>query len=189
MSNLYAGYSSNLIAFDGFNANSWIVNKSHEQVKYDYIFQGASAGCTYVLNSEAFKIICDSISSANFDQLKKISHDWLIYAIVRSSKMKWINDKSAYIFYRQHSSNNYGDKRGISLILNRYRLLKMGWYKSQINFISNHITQNEDVREVKMKILEADIINRLSNLNLLLKSRRKISESLFVIFLVIIGLI
>lgn len=189
MGSNFDGYSSNLIAFDGDNSKAWIVNKSHPQTKYDYIFQGASAGCTYVLSRHAFMNVRRALISSDFSQLKKVSHDWLIYAIVRSAGMKWINDGSAYIFYRQHEQNSYGDKRGLKLILRKSKLIFSGWYVSQIKLIIGSINSNQEVSEIKVKIIHADFLKRLSNLYLLLKSRRRVQESLIVIFIFGIGLI
>lgn len=184
MNNFFDGYSSNLIAFDSINSKTWVVNKSHSQTRYDYIFQGASAGCTYVLSRKAFVKIQKKIDCSNLDQLKKLSHDWLIYAIVRSSGMKWINDSSAYIFYRQHEKNSYGDKRGLNLLIKKTKLILAGWYESQINLIINNIENNEDVLRVKLRIIDGGIVSRVINSVVLLKSRRRLKESLIVIFII-----
>jgi len=189
MDSRFDGYSSNLIAYDSENSKAWIVNKSHPQTKYDYIFQGASAGCTYVLSREAFRRVRQVLLCSDFNEIKALSHDWLIYAIVRSSGMKWINDRSAYIFYRQHERNSYGDKRGFNLILKKLRLILSGWYESQIKLIINNISDNQEVYDVRTKILEASWPSRVINLNLLLKSRRRFKESLIVILILMVGLI
>jgi len=51
------GYSSDLIAFDDNNNQSYRVYKFGAARSLDYIFGRASAGCTYVLSAEAGLII------------------------------------------------------------------------------------------------------------------------------------
>lgn len=51
------GYSSDLIAFDDNNNQFYRVYKFGAARSLDYIFGGASAGCTYVLTAEVGLII------------------------------------------------------------------------------------------------------------------------------------
>ena len=67
----YDGYSSNLIAFDSIKNKRWLVKKDAAINKYDYLFQGASAGCTYLLTKKAAKIIQKSLSG-NIKNLMRI---------------------------------------------------------------------------------------------------------------------
>ena len=75
------GYSSDLIAFNDVNEKSWRVHKFGTARRLDYIFGGASAGCTYVLSTQAALIIRKFVAMA---PKKEWSHDWLFYAVCRS---------------------------------------------------------------------------------------------------------
>ncbi|MCV5197981.1 hypothetical protein OFM41_31575, partial [Escherichia coli] len=81
-SNAHA-YSSNIIAFweDG---RKCLIDKAQKQVKYDYLFEAAGPGCTYVLTNE----LCDSFKKfylKHSDEVGKVTlHDWMIYAYARN---------------------------------------------------------------------------------------------------------
>ena len=45
-------YFSNLILWDEKTNNKSIINKSYPQKKYDFLFEGGSAGCTYVFTND-----------------------------------------------------------------------------------------------------------------------------------------
>ena len=123
------GYSSDLIAFDNNRKSSWYLNKSDVQRKFDYVFQGASAGCTYVLTKKAAQLVKASLVINQEYCHPEISHDWLIYAICRSHGLAWLQDSDARIFYRQHGSNAYGALPGVSGIIQRARKVQSGWYR------------------------------------------------------------
>ncbi len=173
-------YSSNLIAYVESGKSVWIVNKFGKQTNYDYIFQGASAGCTYVFRYEVLALIVEFLNKVEFEELKYISHDWLVYAVVRSKDRKWIMDQSAYIFYRQHQNNNYGDKKGWSLIASKISMIRNGWYFDNVRKIYNLISGESNVGELK-RIINGKNLLRYVDIFLLLKSRRSFRESLVVI--------
>lgn len=120
------GYSSNLSIYDGSDITG-VLAKSPKQKKYDHFFQGASAGCTYILKNSLFGKVNQIISTIDVQSLDKhISHDWLVYFISRMVGSRWAHDEKSYIFYRQHDSNVYGAKRGVFGAIARVSLLKDG---------------------------------------------------------------
>lgn len=132
-------YSSDLIAFDSERKASWNVKKHSDLKNYDYLFQGASAGCTYVLSKLAINEVCIALFRDNKGDLSYFSHDWLIYAICRSRGLIWVHDDIALIAYRQHSSNSFGAMPGYTGLWKRLKLSKSGWYRKQILFISEYL--------------------------------------------------
>jgi rhamnosyltransferase len=123
------GYSSDLIAFNNVNKQSWRVHKFGTARRLDYIFGGASAGCTYVLSAQAALIIRKFISMA---PKQEWSHDWLFYAVCRSWGVRWYFDRKSLIMYRQHARNVYGARTGLAGILAKIRAIRSGWYRRQI---------------------------------------------------------
>ena len=127
-------YGSNLYVWDGSNVTN-ILNKATVQTEYDFLFESASAGCTLVMD----------INSANYlkYEIKKqfekfsfdISHDWFTYAITRIGGFKWYLDERSFIYYRQHSSNQYGANEGIVGIRKIFKLFTSGWYLNNIMII------------------------------------------------------
>jgi rhamnosyltransferase len=63
-------------------------------------------------------------------------HDWAIYAISRSWKVRWIFDQEPMMNYRQHSSNDTGARVSSNGIIMRLRLIKNGWYTRQLRVIA-----------------------------------------------------
>lgn len=180
-------YSSDLITFDNEKHSSYFLKKNKDQKKYDYIFQGMSAGCTYVLNKKVALLVQEKIIDLPQSYFFSISHDWLIYAICRSHGVKWYHDENSYILYRQHSNNVYGDLSGIKGLIFRLRMSRSGWYREHILKLSEVLLCDK---------VEINIMNSLSNLDfnsrlwLILnafKFRRKSRDVMLLIILFLFG--
>jgi rhamnosyltransferase len=123
-------YASNLILWDELNDKKNIISKDFKQTRFDYLFEGGSAGCTYVFTNifalELKSIVCKS----NFDNWKFLSHDWLIYFIARSTNRKVFIDTKSFIFYRIHETNIHGqlNKNTFFSYLKRFNLILSQWY-------------------------------------------------------------
>jgi rhamnosyltransferase len=99
-------YSSNVTAFwpDG---REHLVDKAQPQREFDYLFEAAGPGCTYVFNQDlAQKIQKFLIEKYNVDYF--ILHDWLFYAYARSHGYSWYIDSVPHMDYRQHHNNQVG---------------------------------------------------------------------------------
>lgn len=150
-------YSSDLIAFDNFKRKAWYLAKSSSEKKYDYIFQGASAGCTYMLNRVAAELVKRKIG-LNFSQFPtNRSHDWLIYAICRSYDLSWYQDRTAHIFYRQHDKNVMGALPSIKGLFFRFTMARSGWYRTHILSLRDYLSGKE---------AEVIVLDRISRLKL-----------------------
>jgi len=135
----YDCYSSNVTAFweDGREV---LINKAQSQRKWDYLFEAAGPGCTYVLKLEV------AVQFKNFllEDYHKISsnitlHDWLIYAFARSRNYRWFIDSKPMMLYRQHANNQVGTNNSIAAAIKRFKLIRKRWYREQVIYIAEII--------------------------------------------------
>lgn len=144
-------YSSDVVAFWG-NGREALIVKSQAQRKYDYLFEAAGPGCTYVMSIQPllkFKEVL--LSNVSLEQVAL--HDWLIYAFFRSSSYKWFIDSQYTMRYRQHADNQVGSNNGMEAALKRFRLIYNGWYKEQVEIIIRLIGGNESFFTSKWFVL------------------------------------
>jgi rhamnosyltransferase len=126
------GYSCNLIPFDNGAGAAWYLKKNFPEKEMDYLFQGASAGCTYILSRPYAILLQQKVSAILADPPIGFSHDWTIYALCRSFDFRWFQDAQAHIFYRQHSLNAFGAMPNYKGLFKRLTLARSGWYRSNI---------------------------------------------------------
>lgn len=126
-------YMSNLILWEEKINKKSIINKSYPQKKFDYLFEGGSAGCTYVFTTFFGKELKKRLKTINYNDWQFFSHDWLVYFFARLENYKVVMDENAYILYRVHDTNVHGQLNTFSLyaIRERLRLIKEGWYFKQ----------------------------------------------------------
>ena len=141
------GYSSDLIAYHQGRNAAWMLHKSGTDTDLDYLFQGASAGCTYVLTMKASQLVAKVIAAAP-TLCPGASHDWIIYAICRSQGLNWFRDPAAGIMYRQHASNLYGARRGWADVIAKFRMTRSGWYREHILWLKHVIIGSADEKRV-----------------------------------------
>ena len=99
-------YSSNVMAFwpDGCQV---LIDKALPQREFDFLFEAAGPGCTYVLTRDlATKVQEFLIHNPKTNDF--ILHDWLIYAYARSHGYSWYIDPIPHMDYRQHHNNQVG---------------------------------------------------------------------------------
>ncbi|HHQ4487965.1 TPA: glycosyltransferase [Aeromonas hydrophila] len=135
----YDGYSSNVIAFweDG---REILINKAQEKKEWDYLFEAAGPGCTYVLRRDVAK----KFKTWLIERYDKINndvelHDWLIYAFCRHFGYRWFIDPRPGMRYRQHANNQVGTNNNISAAKKRLLLIKRKWYRNQVTKIAEHL--------------------------------------------------
>ena len=152
------GFSSDVMAFWP-NGKEKLVKKSYPQKRFDFIFESAGPGCTYVFCSEPFQEFKSFVIN-NWNKVLKIDfHDWLAYSFFRIKNYKWIIDNKPLMLYRQHSHNQFGANLSFRAYFARLKLIKNGWYLSQIKNISD--------------VLNLDSINMSFILKNLMQTRRK----------------
>ncbi|MEQ7919210.1 glycosyltransferase [Xanthomonas sp. WHRI 1810A] len=124
------GYSSNVNAFwpDGTQR---IITKSQPQVSYDFLFEAAGPGCTYVFTRTLFTALQENVVS-RFGELQAVTlHDWYFYAFSRANGYRWHIDDVPGMQYRQHSNNQVGVNRGVKAFKARLAQVFDGWYLNQ----------------------------------------------------------
>ncbi|MDQ6769259.1 MAG: glycosyltransferase [Gemmatimonadota bacterium] len=141
------GYSSNLVAFDE-NNRFWSLDKGQEAVEFDYLFQTASAGCSYVLTREAAMLVKEKLIPIKESLPLRMPHDWLIYAICCSHGVPWRLDSASHILYRQHKGNAYGARSGLRGLMLRLRMARSGWYRENILQLARVLDNTLDERAI-----------------------------------------
>ena len=168
-------YSSNLVAYDDFRKSARYINKCQREKKYDYLFQGASAGCTYVFSRSVFDLVQEKTRCIH--DFKGRSHDWLIYAICRVAGVSWVFDKGAYIFYRQHENNVYGAMSAFSGAINKFKILRSGWYRENILWIGQKSGASFKDKNILDKVNRNSFIDKIKLLGIVSEFRRSKPES------------
>lgn len=131
-------YSSNVIAFwpNGIKKR---IHKAQRQCVFDYMFESAGPGCTFVLSRKLAQDL-QSHLLVNDSKLPTIElHDWFIYAFSRSRGYKWFIDPKSHMLYRQHSTNVIGANFGLNAKLSRWKKLRSGWLVEQAILIADTI--------------------------------------------------
>lgn len=126
--------SANVSAFwaDG---RTCLINKAFPQRRYDFLFEAAGPGCTYVLSkavAEGFK----SFLTTHWRAANEVSlHDWFIYAWARAAGWTWHIDPRPMLLYRQHEQNQVGANSGWRALWRRLKLVRQGWYRTEVGKI------------------------------------------------------
>lgn len=132
------GYSSNVTAFwpDG---KTQLIHKAQSQTKYDYMFESAGPGCTFLI-SQKLALSLQELLRKKQTELSNIAlHDWFMYAFARSRGYQWYIDPTPTLLYRQHAENVIGANTGIKAFIARLSKLKQGWYLKQILLIAKSL--------------------------------------------------
>ena len=170
-----SGYSSDVIAFwdDGRDK---LLKKSFPQKKFDYFFEAAGPGCTYVLKQQpAQKFKKFLIKNWEYVNLVEL-HDWMIYAYFRSQGMKWKIDDKPLMRYRQHDHNQVGLNSGLKAYLIRFNKIKIKWYRNEVQKII-YLLDGSSEQNISLKILF--LIKNFWNL------RRRPRDAIFLLFMII----
>jgi len=147
-------YSSDITAFwpDGRKA---LIKKSYPQRKYDYLFEAAGPGCTYVFKSSSlacFKLFL----IANEKEVNQVRmHDWMIYAFFRANDMQWHIDDFSSMLYRQHASNQVGSNSGFLAMKKRFMMIQNHWYRNEVEKITHLLSKyNSDFSLDRLYLLK-----------------------------------
>lgn len=119
------GYSSNVTAFwsDG---RQQLIDKAQSQVQWDYLFESAGPGCTFVM-TQKLALEVQAFVRVNQEAMASVYlHDWFTYAFARSHGYHWYIDKYPSMLYRQHDNNQVGVNTGYKAFLHRMRFVLSG---------------------------------------------------------------
>jgi rhamnosyltransferase len=178
-------YASDLYCLDKAGRRT-LLRKSYPLKEYDYLAQGASAGCTYALSVEAVEAIKHAINPYPPIFFKETSHDWLIYAITRSNGFKWYIDPIPQLDYRLHSANAWGGL-GFKSVLKRLRFIKSGWYRENILFIFKFIKVDDKSHKIYSKLCKYTLLDRLFLSVIAFKLRRNVKEAFLLSLCFLLG--
>ena len=132
------GYSSNFTAFWPSGAYC-VVNKALPQRTWDYLFESAGPGCTYVLHSGLALALQQLVIMADKRVLHIDYHDWLTYAFARFHNYPWVIDSWSSMQYRQHAHNQIGVNAGWRPFWLRARKILSGYGVEQSGLIADLI--------------------------------------------------
>lgn len=129
-------YSSNVTAF-WQNGTQLLIDKSQPQVLWDFLFEAAGPGCTYVLTKKLAFDIQKNVKN-NWDDIQGVAlHDWFIYAFARANGYCWFIDEVPSMLYRQHEKNQVGVNIGFSAAKYRFNQMMAGWLFDQSLLIAH----------------------------------------------------
>lgn len=137
-------YSSNVTAFwpDG---RLMPIEKSQPQRQWDFLFEAAGPGCTYVL-SRGLAVALQGVLNQKWASAQEVGlHDWFSYAFARASGFRWVIDDYAGMLYRQHESNQVGVNQGWRAARHRASKVLSGWGLRQAALIADLVGLGNDV--------------------------------------------
>jgi rhamnosyltransferase len=173
ISNNAVGISSSVKCF---GSSSKILNQSNKITKYDFLFEGAGQGNTFVMRKIFFKEFQCFVKKNSIILSSFYFHDWLIYLFCRSRNYNWAFYNEPLTQYRIHNDNVVGDKYSLRGIFARLNKITNGWYLDQI-YKANSISRLINPNVIDFKKLSFVSLFKI----LLLDSRRKISDRVFLL--------
>jgi rhamnosyltransferase len=173
----FEGYSSNLIAFGNIKKN-FFVKKNYAERKFDYLFESASAGCTFVLKRKSALQLKYFLIKYWKKILKINNYDWFIYAFFRHNNFKWFFDKRYTVNYRQHSNNFLGANISFGSYKKRLNLIFSGWYDKEV----------KKIYDLLLNISKKKMINVYSKIEIIKNinhTRRNMLDRFFLLIFII----
>lgn len=135
------------------NGKKSVLKQNTYITDYDFIFEGAGQGCTFVMKQDFFKKFTLFFKKNSIDKNTNFYyHDWLIYIFARMTNHSWHHIKESLMDYRQHDNNDTGAKVSLLGITARIKKIRNGWYKKQI------------AEALKISFLADDKFEKLHNL-------------------------
>jgi rhamnosyltransferase len=173
-------YSSNVTAFWP-SGRTQLLNKAQPQVAWDFLFEAAGPGCTYVFRKSLVEALKGSML-ANWQQLQGVTlHDWYCYAFARSHGYRWYIDPLPSMDYRQHERNQVGANTGLSPLIARYKTIHDGWWFGQVRLIADLVGQGTKPFEGVLLQLRRTELMKLSFSAW--QCRRRVRDKIFFFFI------
>ena len=136
-------YSSNVLAFWP-NGRQHLVEKSQKQVKWDFLFEAAGPGCTYVMR-QSLACTLQAVVKNRWAEVQQVGlHDWFAYAFARANGYRWVIDDYAGMLYRQHANNQVGVNKGWRAWRHRAHKVLGGWGLAQSALIADLVGLGDD---------------------------------------------
>lgn len=183
-----SGYSASTTAFWP-NGKSMLLKQNVRKTRADFLFEGAGQGCTFVMRSSAVVQLQSSLKKLGSELNTIHYHDWLIYALYRSSGLEWVFDQRSCMQYRQHMANDTGARTSTSGVGKRLQAIRSGWYGSQVLAITNaciRVDMNSSIPTLCLERLNSAGESRRGRWRLagfvLLHGRRRLTDRLILLF-------
>lgn len=180
------GVSSNIIAFWPDDTCRLIV-KSQAQKKYDFLFESAGPGCTFLMTPWLIDQVRELLNDEQSLARQIALHDWLCYAVCRAKGRHWVIDREPSVHYRQHSSNVFGANVGLKAKWARLARLKQGWYREEVNKIcqvASTISDDSSITKIAQSVNTKNVISQIRLLYFTPHLRRKFLDRLVLFFLI-----
>jgi rhamnosyltransferase len=172
-------YSSNVMAFWP-NGKQRLIDKAQPQKQFDYMFESAGPGCTFVL-TQKLAIEIQAFLIDNQVQCQHVAlHDWFIYAFARSRGFNWFIDHESHMLYRQHAENVVGANVGIKPKIQRFKKLREGWLFEQALLIAD-ILGYANMPPIQ-KIMRLSLLDRVWLIFNVSKLRRRLRDRIALAF-------
>ncbi len=168
-------YSSSILAF-WKSGKEKLIRKDYPQKKYDYLFESAGPGCSYLFKIDTFLNFKEFLTE-KWEKCELVDqHDWLVYAYYRSNKHKWFIDSLPSLRYRQHEKNQVGGNVGFSAAIKRLLLMRSGWHLAEARKIANVLEHSPNK------------IDRKFMLTNLFQLRRRLRDCLVLGVVIVLGI-
>ncbi len=178
-------YSSNVLAF-WLDDSQKLINKAQPQQQYDYMFESAGPGCTFVITKD-LALELQEFLIKNEEKCQSIAlHDWFIYAYARSNGYKWFIDPMPYMLYRQHDENVVGANVGLKAKLARWKRLRDGWLVEQALLIANTLGYSNALP--MQKLVRYNFADRLWLILNVAKLRRRLRDRVALVLFLLLPL-
>lgn len=170
------GVSSNVVAFwpDGKHV---FINKSQPLRKFDFLFESAGPGCTFLMSPWLIQEVRSALSLKPQSNIE--CHDWFIYTLCRVSGGKWHISSVPTLKYRQHANNVLGANIGRKARGFRLRQIINGWYRQQVYKTAElalGVSSDPDVQNACKVLMDQSFLSRFRVLTLLPEARRKVTD-------------
>ncbi len=137
------GYSSDIVAFWESGRFTYI-KKSYPQRRWDYLFESAGPGCTFVITQKLAMALQQTLKEYQQAARELGLHDWFTYAYARAHGYRWMIDDYASLMYRQHENNQVGVNTGVAAFVWRARRVLDGWGLNQSRLVASLVGQSAD---------------------------------------------
>ncbi|WP_285896204.1 glycosyltransferase [Schaalia meyeri] len=125
--------SSNVTAFEslpgGAVGERRLIRKSQPQRAWDFLFEAAGPGSTYLFSPAAHAALVEAVSRLDYSEIGV--HDWYLYALARARGLPWVIGEEPTLEYRQHGGNVQGANSGAGARDARMAKLRNGFYRRQ----------------------------------------------------------
>ena len=177
-------YSGNVTAFWP-DERKVLIKKDYPQKSFDYLFESAGPGCTFVFSRDLALSIQTMLRKKPSQVSSLWLHDWFCYSYARHNGYKWHIGSEPLMLYRQHMNNQVGANSGISALLSRMKVVLSGEAFAKVLTQAHFIEQDD----LPIKYIRKNTFSSLISLSLhAFKCRRNNKESiLFFIALVLLS--